>query len=221
MKKQKNTDLEDYAYRYIIHQIVENRIKPGDTILETEMAQILNMSRTPIRSAIGRLVNEGLLDKKRKKGCIIPLPSPEDARQVFQAREILEGSVAGLAALNRKESELAELFKILDAETNALEAKQKDDYYLANEKFHFTLMKAAKNKYFERYCMHLFRRTSLYIFYFDSFYKSGNNHGKLPDQITPSQHLEIVKAIEQKDSARAEQLMKEHVRYSFKVLLGL
>jgi len=221
MNRYENEDLEDYAYRYIIHKIVENQLRPGDTILETEMAETLEISRTPVRSAIGRLVNEGLLEKKRKKGCIIPAPQPEDARQVFEAREILEGTVAGLAALNRTESDVADLWKILDQETKALKAGLKDEYYLANEKFHFTLIKAANNRYFERYCIHLFRRTSIYIFYFDSFYTASNKTRKIPQQRTPAQHLDIVKAIEKGNSAQAEKMMKEHVRYSFDVLFGL
>lgn len=83
VRKNANEDLEEYAYRFIIHQIVENQVKPGDTILETEMADTLNVSRTPVRSAIARLINEGLLEKKSKKGCIIPIPEPDDAKQVF------------------------------------------------------------------------------------------------------------------------------------------
>jgi DNA-binding GntR family transcriptional regulator len=221
MNKNSNEDLEDYAYRYIIHQIVESQIRPGDTILETEMAETLNVSRTPVRSAIARLVNEGFLEKKRKRGCIIPPPEPEDARQVFQAREILESKVAGLAALNRSESDLAKLSGILDQEKKALNNKQKEEYYLSNEKFHFTLIKSAKNKYFERYCKHLFRRTSVYILYFDSFYTSNEKFNKLPRQRTPGQHLEIVKAIEKRDDKLAESIMKDHVKYSNKVLLGL
>jgi len=221
MVKNSNEDLEDYAYRYIINQIVESQVRPGDTILETEMAEILNVSRTPVRSAIARLVNEGLLEKKRKKGCIIPPPEPEDARQVFQAREMIESTVAGLAARNRTESELAKLWKILEQETEALNAKKKDEYYLSNEQFHFTLIKSANNKYFERYCKHLFRRTSVYIFYFDSFYTSHDKFNKLPRQRTPGQHLEIVKAVEKGDAEMAEKIMKEHVKYSYKVLLGL
>lgn len=221
MNKRSNEDLEDYAYRYIIHQIVENQLRPGDTILETEMAETLEVSRTPVRSAIVRLINEGLLEKKRKKGCIIPIPQPEDARQVFQAREILESTVAGLAALNRKESDVAELREILDQETSALKSGRKEEYYLSNERFHFTLLRAAKNKYFERYCRHLFRRSSVYIFYFDSFYRTDENVNEIPRQRTPGQHLEILKAIEKSDAPLAEKIMKEHVKLSFKVLLGM
>jgi DNA-binding GntR family transcriptional regulator len=219
--KNTNEDLEEYAYRFIIHQIVENQVRPGDTILETEMAKILNVSRTPVRSAIARLVNEGLLEKKRKKGCIIPTPEPDDAKQIFQAREILESKVAGLAALNRSEADLAQLWKILEKETNALKNKDKEEYYLANEELHFTLIQSAKNKYFERYCKHLFRKTSVYIFYFDSFYTSHEKFNRLPRQRTPGQHLEIVQAIEKQDAASAEKIMKDHVKYSYTVLFGL
>ena len=126
MKRHKTEDLEDYAYRYIIHQIVENQFRPGDTILETEMAKILNVSRTPVRAAIAKLINEGFLEKKRKKGCIIPHPQPEGARQVFLARGVLESTIAGLAAVNRTEPDLAKLYKILDQEKKALESEQKD-----------------------------------------------------------------------------------------------
>ncbi len=221
MTKNDNEDLEDYAYRYIIHRIVENQVKPGDTILETEMAEILNVSRTPVRHALGRLVNEGLLEKKRKKGCIVPTPQPDDARQVFQAREILESKVAWLAALNRKDEDVTELRQILNQEINALDLQEKDGYYLSNENFHFKLIKSAGNSYFERYCRHLFRRSSFYIFYFDSFYSTGKKIKRLPRQLTPNQHLEIVDAIERRDPELAEKRMKEHVHYSFKVLLGL
>ncbi len=220
VRKNANEDLEEYAYRFIIHQIVENQIRPGDTILETEMAETLNVSRTPVRSAIARLINEGLLEKKRKKGCIIPIPEPDDAKQVFQAREFLESKVAGLSALNRSEADLAQLRKILKKEINALNNKDKEEYYLANENFHFTLIQSAKNKYFERYCKHLFRKTSVYIFYFDSFYTSNEKFNKLPRQRTPGQHLEIFEAIEKQYAASAEKIMQDHVKYSYEVLFG-
>ncbi|MCP4024614.1 MAG: GntR family transcriptional regulator, partial [Desulfobacteraceae bacterium] len=72
-------NLEEFAYRAIIRLILENHFKPGDFILETELAEFLNLSRTPVRHALGQLVAEGFLDKKKKKGCMIPSPSPSDA----------------------------------------------------------------------------------------------------------------------------------------------
>ena len=112
-KHSEKLDLEDRAYRAIIRMIIENKIKPGDAILETELAETLEISRTPVRQALGRLVTEGFLEKKRKKGCVIPFPSPEDAKQVFLAREILESQVAGEAALKATDNDLEKLKKIL------------------------------------------------------------------------------------------------------------
>ncbi|MFH1135594.1 MAG: GntR family transcriptional regulator [Pseudomonadota bacterium] len=219
--KNDKEDLEDFAYRYIIHMIVENQVKPGDAILETEMADLLGISRTPVRQALGRLVTEGLLEKKRKKGCVIPLPRPEDAKQVFLAREILEGQVAALAAAHASADDIAGLRLILDRESRALASQDKDGYYLANEEFHFALAKASGNIYFERYCRHIFRRSSFYIFYFDSFYSRRQKEQRLPRQITPRQHAEILAAVERRDPATAEKLVREHIQYSYNVLLGL
>jgi hypothetical protein len=53
-------------------------------IFASDLFRDHHISRTPVRQALGRLVAEGLLEKKRKKGCIIPFPTPEDAQKIFQ-----------------------------------------------------------------------------------------------------------------------------------------
>ena len=63
-------NLEEFAYKSIIRLILDNHFKPGDFLLETELSDSLNLSRTPVRHALGQLVAEGLLDKKRKKGVL-------------------------------------------------------------------------------------------------------------------------------------------------------
>ena len=83
--------LEDNAYRLIVHKIVQHRFKPGDYLLETELAHELKLSRTPVRQALGRLIAEGFLEKKPKKGCVIPIPTAEDAEMVRDARCLVEG----------------------------------------------------------------------------------------------------------------------------------
>ena len=63
-------NLDEFAYQAIINLILENHYKPGDFLLETELAKSLELSRTPVRHALGQLTAEGFLDKKKKKGCI-------------------------------------------------------------------------------------------------------------------------------------------------------
>lgn len=221
INEDKKEDLEDVAYSCIISMILKNQIRPGESILETELAKTLNVSRTPVRQALGRLIAEGLLEKKRKKGCVIPFPTPEGAQQVFEARKILETEAVRTAARNASQKDIKKLGLILDAEANALSTYNKEAYWLANEKYHFGIMKAAKNIYIERYCRHIFRMSSMYIFFFDSFYTRTNKLNIPPRQKSPIQHIQILDAIEKGEQDTAAELMKEHIQYSLEVLIGI
>lgn len=214
-------ELEDVSYRFIIEKILKNEIRPGEAILETELAELLQISRTPVRQALGRLIAEGLLEKKRKKGCVIPVPTPEDAHKVFQAREIMETEMARQAALHATPADVQSLYQILDTESDALASGCKEGYWLANEQFHFGIMKATNNPYLERYGRHIFRRSSIYIFFFDSFYTRSGRQQKPAQLVSPGQHVQILEAIEKKYNNRAADLMRTHVQYSLQVLTGV
>ncbi len=221
MPQEQKEELEDVSYRYIIGMILKNEIRPGEAILETELAERLNISRTPVRQALGRLVAEGLLEKKRKKGCVIPFPTPEDANKIFQARNILETEMAKLAALNATKADIEGLRRILDNEAKSLSSYNKEGYWLANEQFHFGIMKATKNPYLERYGHHIFRQSSIYIFFFDWFYRGTGNSKTPPNQRSPLQHKQILEAIETRNDGQAADLMSEHIQYSLQVLASV
>ena len=161
-------NLEEFAYKSIINLILKNHFKPGDFLLETELAESLDLSRTPVRHALGQLVAEGFLDKKRKKGCFIPSPRPEDARQVFYAREHIEGLTAASAARYATDKDIEYLYALIEKEKNVKtpgtqEAKMA--YVTINESFHLGIAKISLNKYLEQYCRHSFWRSHTYIFF--------------------------------------------------------
>jgi DNA-binding GntR family transcriptional regulator len=212
-------ELEESAYREIIRMMLDNKFQPGDFLLETELSHILGYSRTPVRHALGRLHTEGLLEKKKKRGYLIPVPTPEDSRKVFYTREIIEGKTAAEAALNADESDIIELKDIIMEQEKAFEEKNKEVYSLANEKFHLGIARMSKNPYLERYCKHIFWRSNVYIFYFDKYYS--NKIFKKEEHSTPVQHLNIVLAIEQHDPGSAEFYMKQHIKNSYNMLFGL
>ena len=220
-KKSEKVGLESTAYRSILKLIMQNQIRPGDFILETEFSKILKMSRTPVRQALGRLITEGILEKKRKKGCIIPIPTPEDARQIFHAREILESEIVKLATQNATKEDIKHLKNILNEEKKAFSSYNKEAYWLANEEFHFGIMKSSKNIYLENYCKNIFRKSSIYILFFDSFYSGVNKSTVPPFQLSPGEHAGILRSIEDKDSKEAEKLIKKHIQYSLEVLVGI
>lgn len=212
------TNLEEFAYKAIINLILENHFKPGEILLETELAQFLELSRTPVRHALGQLVAEGFLDKKKKKGCFIPSPSPEDARHVFYAREHIEGLTAASAARYATEGDIRSLYDMVEREKNVEypgTQSAKMIYVNINESFHLGIARMSHNKYLEKYCRHSFWRSHIYIFFFDKYYIGLDSSGQ---KTGPMQHMEIIKAIENRNEEKAGNLMKQHVRTTFEQL---
>jgi DNA-binding GntR family transcriptional regulator len=206
-------NLEEYAYRSIVKRIQENRFRPGDVLLETELAEQFGLkSRTPVRHALGQLVARGFLEKRPKKGCFIPLASAEDARQVFFARECIEGSAAYAAARQASFEDVAELRAIVEGEAETGKSGEKYDYSVLNQRFHATVARIARNSYLERYAEHLYWRSSLYIFLFGGYYTQKDF---VRHMLSPPQHIGIVDAVDRRDAEKARELMVAHIRFTF------
>ncbi|NLI95249.1 MAG: GntR family transcriptional regulator [Synergistaceae bacterium] len=209
---------EDRAYRDIIQLILSGQFRPGDFLLEVDLAPRLEMSRTPVSRALGRLVAEGFLNKMPKKGCYIPFPSPEDAEQVFYARMAVESEAAASAARKATDQEIRKLKKLLRMDEEAVTKGSKDIFAQINEQLHLGIAKASRNAYLEKWVVNSFWRSNIYIFYFDSFYKTPDRDN-IPPQRTPEQHAAIVKAIEERNPEEAAARMREHVRNTYELLL--
>ncbi|HCY85528.1 MAG TPA: GntR family transcriptional regulator [Desulfobacteraceae bacterium] len=211
-------NLDEFAYQAIINLILENHYRPGDFLLETELAKSLGLSRTPVRHALGQLTAEGFLDKKKKKGCFIPSPTPEDARNVFYAREHIEGLTASSAARHASEDEIRQLLRLVEKEkaiTDPATRESKRTYVSVNENFHLNIARISKNRYLEQYCRHAFWRSNTYIFFFDKYYSGKPEEGQVTG---PRQHMEIIRAIENRNEEKAGNLMRQHVRTTFEQL---
>ena len=209
-------EIEESVYRAIIKMILDNQFKPGDFLLETELATKLKVSRTPVRQALGRLVAQGFLDKRKKKGCVIPIPDVQDAKQVFLARETIEGQTAANAALCATIDDIQELRTMQKEQDKAFYSNDKEAYSLLNEKFHLGIARMSNNKYLERYCQHIFWRSNTYIFFFDHYYRPKPMNDNI--HLTPHQHTNIIDAIEKGEAENAKKYMIEHIRHSFDVL---
>jgi DNA-binding GntR family transcriptional regulator len=213
---QVSASLGEGAYRSIIRMILDAQFKPGDVLLETELAQRLGLSRTPVSYALGRLVAEGFLEKRKKMGCIIPVPSAEDARNVFHARQIIESQTAAAAARLASPVEIEELSLALSEQFQAHAAHNKEQFSDSNEAFHLGIARIARNPYFERYCRHAFWRSNAYIFFFDRFYRDQNSSNKSQ---TAEYHPKILDAIARHDPQEAGRLMEQHIVFTYEALL--
>jgi DNA-binding GntR family transcriptional regulator len=135
------------AYEQIRRRILDNAWPPGHRALEQEVALALDMSRTPVREALLRLQNEGLVEVIPRHGMRVLPVSPNDMREIYQILTALECMAAELLAQRRPgDHELAPLVAATQAMDEALQADDLDAWAAADERFHAHLVDLAGNR---------------------------------------------------------------------------
>ncbi|MDK2846474.1 MAG: hypothetical protein PWR02_984 [Synergistales bacterium] len=206
---------EQKAYDGIIDLMLSKTFAPGDRLMETELAEKLHVSRTPVRNALRQLIAEGLLETDHHRGCHIPKLNAPDMQQNFQARIFLEGKAAMEAAHLRTEEDISTLRSLLEQEKDFYKKGEVKLYTDVNKKLHLTIASLSRNTYIEKFVRQTFWRSELYIFYFDRFYAPELSKELLRDphkSISCIEHEKIVSAIESRDSSAAEVVMKAHLQ---------
>lgn len=132
------------AYLKIRARILDGRLSPGQAISPRGLTDELELGHTPIRSAIQRLVVEGLVHVVPRKGTYVAAPTTKDLNEIFQIRLALESTAAYLAALNGPSKGLSKsvdrLQQLLDDDSTDLMAEQR-----AGWAFHQELFAASRN----------------------------------------------------------------------------
>ena len=213
---------EEKVYRYLLGLLIEHKLNPGSRILEKDIIEKIKVSRTPVRNAIIKLVSDGLLEKTPEKGVTIPVPTGEDVKQIFFAREALEGESAFLAAMNVTDDDIAFLQLLRKKEEDAYLSFDKKAYTEVNEQLHLNIARISRNKYLDRFIKQIYWRSQIFVFYFDSFYNYQPENSK--KYFTPYErssfkdHSEIIDAIVNHDAGIAKKRMREHISSTYNLL---
>ena len=91
-QKLNHKTIREQVAAHIRNLILQGELKPGERVLEQEIADVLGVSRGPVRESLRQLEQEGLLEYRRNRGCVVRKFSKEDAAEVFFLRSILESS---------------------------------------------------------------------------------------------------------------------------------
>jgi len=203
--------LADQAYQGLLAAIAEGRLRPGERVRETALANQLGISRTPIREALQRLARDGLVQLDARNGARIAELSLGAIQELYDLREILEGSAARLAALGATANDLQRLDAILEKEA----AHLGDPAALAklNKLYHQTLCEAANNRYLMS-AVATFSTTLLLLgpTTLAAHQRAGESH---------AEHRGVVEAVAAGDAARAETLMRGHIRRAREIRLAM
>jgi len=222
MQKTSEQRAESKAKTEIASRILNHLFSPGETVSENQLAETLQMSRTPIRTAIRELIAEGLLERTEPKGYIVARLTGDDMLQVFVARQKLEGLAAELAASAISPAD-QKTFSDLQEEISEIYLNwDKDRFTDYNERFHRAVARTSRNAYVERFLRQCFWRSQLYIYAYDAYFIS-------PDESrerfstglygpTYYEHKAITGAIVSGDGNLAREAMERHIRSSYESL---
>lgn len=142
------TDLQSgRAYRELKGLILDNRLGAGALMLEQEAAELLGMSRTPVREAMLRLQLEGMVAIRPRHGMRVLPVSADDMRQIYEVLTSLESTAAYLVAeRGLSKEQLSQLSDAVAAMDSALDADDLIKWSEADERFHFLLVQFSENQ---------------------------------------------------------------------------
>ncbi|AOZ09133.1 GntR family transcriptional regulator [Cupriavidus malaysiensis] len=209
------------------NRIFDGEIPPGSHLMEVTLAQELGVSRTPVRDALARLADEGLLTYQPNRGFLVRRFQPKDVRDAFTVRAALESlgcRLIGERGLLHPEQE--RLAAQLEAQRQVLheqewDAQQALRWQDMNLDFHYTLLELADNDWLTD----AVRRARQLPIIFDSKSRPHDQAAlallfqRDHSRQALAEHYRIVDALAQREVGRAEALMREHILTNRDVLV--
>jgi DNA-binding GntR family transcriptional regulator len=192
------------VYEDIRRQIVEEKLAPGQWMIERELCETYRMSRTPIREILWKLTADGFLEQEANRGFVVRRLGLEQIFEIFQAREAIEGMAARLAC---RRGGAAFHSKLRDIKKKIAKANIESDPMLGislGRELHRATMDAAHNSIMADINERLENLTVL----------TANITKRSPaiEKASADAHLNIINAMLQQDEEKGEQLMREHLR---------
>lgn len=194
--------VRDGVYLYLRRAVLDGELLPGERLGEVELGQQLGVSRTPIREAMMRLAQDGLLVAEANKGVRVRTVTAAEARDTYAVREELDGLAAALAAQHHTAAEAGALQSALDS-LNAAPSGDYREQTLLDLAYHRAITHAAHNATLRDLARDLEQRVALIKHQTRTY----NAH---PD--TEEQHAAILQAVLARDAQAAREAARTHVR---------
>lgn len=192
------------AYYAIRELIVTLELEPGAVVSERVLMEQLETGRTPVREALQRLANEGLVNVYPRRGMFVSGVEVQDLSGLSEVRATLEPACARLAAERATPDDLAELDALLDALAHLENGGDERTLIELDQRIHRTLYRCAHNSFLEE------TLTTYYVLALRIWFLAlGRVTDRLDDAVRS--HRKLLEAVRRGDTDRAEAAMREHV----------
>jgi len=191
--------------------ILNRTLKPGDRIVEAELAQVFNVSRTPVREALRVLEAEGLLRRIPRKGLFVRGITREDVVEIYSIRIALESLAVSIAVERITPVEISRLAKLVDQMKKYTESKESDKLFSVCQEFNDILVRASRMP-------RLIKLVKVYMEYLEQF--RAISMAKHERQVAAlREHEEILRAVVDRNPQEAEMAVKRHLRGALEAFL--
>jgi len=186
----------------LLHAVAAHRLPPGAKLTEEEVARVFGVSRTVVRAALQALAHDGVVAIARNRGAFVASPAPREAREVFEARALLEPRTAFAAAERATPADAAALRAHLDAEQAALAEGDMGRAVYLSGRFHVLIAGIAAQETIAAFIRALVARSSLIVALY----------WRRRDALCARcAHGALAEALARGDGAEAEALMRSHL----------
>lgn len=190
-----------FVYAELKRQILTLELKPGERIYEPAMAAALQVSRTPLREAIRRLISESLLEQQPTGGVLVPTLDETAISELYEVRAAMESLMARNACLKATAADIEELRGILAR--NAAVVEFADDAMQQGMALHSKIARIAGNSWAQRFHDQISSQMERYRHF--------TNSTRERREQALAQHRNLVDAIAAGDSGKAAQMAFDHV----------
>lgn len=194
------TDIHDR----VLTAIHEHRLKPGMQLVEERLAAVFGVSRTQIRHALARLAHDGIVSVYPNRGAFVASPSVQEAREVFEARRLIEPWLIGRLAASATPARVQRLREHVQLESRAHAARDRHSIIRLSGEFHLHIAEMVGNSIIARTMRELESLTCLVIILYDS--------PRVPS-CPYHEHSDLIDAIERHDADEAPRRMIEHLNH--------
>lgn len=202
-----NTVLTENAYHYILNEILEGRIKPGDRIREDQIAEQMGTSRTPVREAVNQLCQNGFIDYVKRKGLYCAQLTKEALNDLLEMRQVLEEYCYCKCAKRASEEDFQTLYRMIETFRSRSAEEQLKTHMNDDIQFHVYTAEITKSQKLIKYVTEI--ETLLMIA--RKNLKESRKEKEVID-LSWEIHYQMVKAMEQGNKDLIRELNHEHIK---------
>lgn len=196
--------LREVIFNSLREAIIVGELKPGERLMEVQLAEKMGVSRTPVREAIRMLELEGLVNMLPRKGAHVAELSEKDIMDVLEVRAVLDGLATGLASKRITDEEIKNLKHVQSQFAASVEKDNLQGIIKKDVEFHEIIYRASRNEKLIQILNNLREKVQRFRVIY------------LKDYVSPreliKEHAEIIDAVASKNTKGAVAMAEKHIR---------